>query len=185
MGHIFKSEDENWFLYLTKDFMALKTTDYQNYQDFKSRLEKIINVFQTIYKPSFYSRIGFRYQNLIIPTQLGLENVQWHELVSANIASELSNDCIKDSIQNIAKNLVLENKYGLVNFKHGFVELVNQEENKPEKGYLLDADFYTLEKENIYDKIWQTLDYFNKSARQIFRWSITDKLHEAMHPKSD
>jgi uncharacterized protein (TIGR04255 family) len=184
MGHLFKSEDEKCFLSLSKDFIALKTTDYKRYEDFKSRLTKIINIFQEIYKPSFYSRIGLRYQDLIIPSQLGLQNTEWHELISANIASELSNPSINKSIKNIAKNLVLENEYGLVNLKHGFVEVVNQEGNKKEIAYLLDADFFTTEKENTDERIWQPLNYFNKSARQIFRSSITDRLHNAMHPQS-
>lgn len=183
-GHLFKSEDEKWFLSLTKDFIALKTLDYKRYEDFKSRLETIVNIFQEIYKPSFYSRIGLRYQNLIVSSQLGLENQQWHELISENIASELSNPHIKESIKNLAKNLVLENEYGLVNLKHGFVEVVNQEGNKKEIAYLLDADFFTLKKENTDESIWKSVDYFNKSARKLFRWSITDRLHEAMHPKS-
>jgi uncharacterized protein (TIGR04255 family) len=184
MGHMFKSEDEKWLLTLTKDFIALKSFEYKRYEDFKKRLKKIINVFQDIYKPSFYSRIGFRYQDLIIPSKLGLESVGWDELISCNIASELSNSDIKNSIRNIAKNLVLENDYGLLNFKHGFVEVSNQEGNNKEIGYLLDADFFTTQKEKTDGSIWQSLDYFNKSARQIFRWSITDRLHKSMQPQS-
>lgn len=183
IGHLFKSEDKKWLLILTKDFVGLKAFDYKRYEDFKNRLKKIIQIFQEIYKPSFYSRIGFRYIDLIIPPESDLENVQWDELISTNIASELSNPAIKNSIKNIAKHLVLENDYGLVNFKHGFVEVTNQEENNKEIGYLLDADFFTTEKEKTDDDIWQPLDYFNQSARHLFRWSITDKLHEAMQPK--
>ncbi|BAQ66091.1 TIGR04255 family protein [Geminocystis sp. NIES-3709] len=183
MGHLFKSEDEKWLLTLTKDFLALKTLDYERYDTFKQQLKKIINIFQEIYKPSFYSRIGFRYQDLIIRSKLDLENVQWAELISPNIASELANSAIKNSIKNIAKNLVLENDYGLVSFRHGFVEVTNQEENNKEIGYLLDADFFTQEKEKTDESIWQPLDYFNESARHLFRWSITDRLHEVMQPQ--
>jgi len=183
MGHIFESEDKKWLLTLTKDFLALKTLEYSRYEDFKSRLKNIITIFQDIYKPSFYSRIGFRYIDLIIPSKLDLENVQWHELISPNIASELANPAIKNSIKNITKNLVLENDYGLVNLRHSFVEVTNQEENNKEIGYLLDADFFTTKKEKTDHDIWQTLDYFNQSARHLFRWSITDRLHEAMQPR--
>ena len=183
VGYSFKSEDEKWLLSLTKDFLGLKTTEYKRYEEFKSRLEKIIKIFQKIYQPSFYSRIGFRYQDLIIPSQLDLQDREWHELISQNIASELSNPHIAKSIKNIAKTLVLENEYGLVTLKHGFVNVENPEANKEEIAYLLDADFYTQQKVKTDDSIWQPLDYFNKSARQIFRWSITEQLHEAMQPQ--
>ncbi len=66
-SYSFKSEDKQWELSITKDFIALKTSAYQRYEEFENRLQEAVKIFERIYKPSFYTRIGLRYQDLIIP----------------------------------------------------------------------------------------------------------------------
>jgi hypothetical protein len=47
---------------------------------------------------------------------------------------------------------------------------------------MIDADFFTeerLERENARAR----LNEFNREAGRLFRWSISDRLHDAMGPK--
>jgi len=85
IAYSFKSEDQRWSLSITKDFIALATSSYERYEQFKQRLEEAIEIFESIYKPSFYTRLGLRYQDLIIRSKLGIEDKDWSELIARHI----------------------------------------------------------------------------------------------------
>ncbi|MGQ4649037.1 TIGR04255 family protein [Lyngbya aestuarii] len=180
----FKSEDKKWNLSITKDFIAITTSSYERYEQFKQRLEEALEIFERIYKPSFYTRIGLRYQDLIIRSKLGIEDKNWSELIGKHIASELHEPEFSSSIQTIIKNLVLKTENGQINLNHGLVTIKEQQENSDEIAYLFDADFYTEQKIEGNGDVWNRLNQFNQSAGRLFRWSITDTLHNAMQPQS-
>ena len=50
---------------LSQDFIALKEQKYSKWDDFYCELQKLRTTLEQIYKPSFYSRIGLRYVDLI------------------------------------------------------------------------------------------------------------------------
>ena len=184
LSYSFKSEDQKWQLIITKDFITITTSVYETYEQFQQRFREVVDIFERIYKPSFYSRVGLQYQDLIIRSKLGLEDKDWSHLITRNIASELYNPDIASSIQLIIKNLILKTEDSQVNFKHGLVTVKEPEKNNDEVAYLLDTDFYTEQKIDKGENVWNTLEQFNKSAKKFFRWSITDTLHNAMRPKT-
>jgi len=183
VSYNFKSEDQRWQLSITKDFITLSTSAYERYEQFQKRFREVAEVFERIYKPSFYTRVGLQYQDLIIRSKLGLEDKNWSDLITKYIASELYDSDLAPSIESIIKNLILKTEHGQVNFKHGLVTVKEPETNKDEAAYLLDADFYIEQKIGSDRNVWNILDQFNKSARKLFRWSITDTLHNAMRPQ--
>src|ERR671933_1287113 len=184
IAYSFKSEDQKWQLAITKEFIALTTSAYERYEQFKQRLQEAVVIFERIYRPSFYTRVGLRYQDLIIRSNLGLEDKNWSDLIARHIASELHNPELSSSIQAVMKNLVLKTEQGQVNFKHGLVTVKEPGKNNEEIAYLFDADFYTEQKIERDGNVWNLLDQSNKSARRLFRWSITDILHNAMQPQA-
>ncbi|WP_243902197.1 TIGR04255 family protein [Aetokthonos hydrillicola] len=183
LSYDFKSEDNKWQLTITQDFIALTTSVYERYEYFKKRLKEAVEIFEKIYKPSFYTRVGLRYKDLIIRSKLGLKDKDWSDLIESHIASELHNPEISSSIQAITKNLILKIESGQVHLNHGLVTVKGLENNDEELAYLLDADFYTEQKIERNGDVWEILDHFNKSAGKFFRWSITDTLREAMEPQ--
>jgi uncharacterized protein (TIGR04255 family) len=184
LSYGFKSEDQRWQLYIAKDFITLTTAVYETYEQFQKRFREVLEVFERIYKPSFYTRVGLQYQDLIIRSKLGLEDKKWSDLIAKNIASEFYDSEFEDSIETIIKNLILKTEHGRVNLKHGLVSVQESETNKSEIAYLLDADFYVEQKIERNGDVWNILNQFNYSARKLFRWSITDTLHEAMRPRT-
>lgn len=184
VAYNFKSEDQRWSLSLTKDFIALTTSSYERYEQFKQRLEEALGIFEDIYKPSFYTRVGLRYQDLIIRSKLGIEDKDWSELIARHIASELHETILSSSIQTIVKNLVLKTEIGQINLNHGLVNVKDEQDSNGEIAYLFDADFYREQKIEGSRDVWNILNQFNQSAGRLFRWSITDTLHNAMHPQS-
>lgn len=183
VAYNFKSEDQRWSLSLTKDFIALTTSSYERYEQFKQRLEEALGIFEAIYKPSFYTRIGLRYQDLIIRSKLGIEDESWSKLIAEHIASELHETNFSSSIQTIVKSLVLKTEIGQINLNHGLVNVKEAQGSSDEIAYLFDADFYTEQKIEGNKDVWNVLNQFNQSAGRLFRWSITDTLHNAMQPQ--
>lgn len=183
-SYSFKSEDQRWQLFISNDFITLSSSVYKRYEQFKSRFMEVVDVFERIYEPSFYTRVGLQYQDLIIRSKLGLEDKDWSDLISERIASELHNPSFVSSLQSIMKHLILRTDQGQINLNHGLVTVKDPEKDESEVAYLLDADFYTEQKIERGGNVWNELDRFNKSAGRLFRWSITDVLHAAMHPQA-
>ncbi|MEB3249049.1 MAG: TIGR04255 family protein [Merismopediaceae bacterium] len=184
VAYSFKSEDQRWSLSLAKDFIALTTSSYERYEHFKQRLEEALGVFENIYKPSFYTRIGLRYQDLIIRSKLGIEDRNWSELIAKHIASELHEPNFSSSIKTIVKSLVLTTEIGQISLNHGLVSVEEPQVGSEEIAYLFDADFYTEKKLEDNRDVWNVLSQFNQSAGRLFRWSITETLHSAMQPQA-
>ncbi|NJM66060.1 MAG: TIGR04255 family protein [Acaryochloris sp. RU_4_1] len=184
LSYSFKSEDQRWQLSISKDFISLNTSVYERYEQFEQRFNEAVTIFKRIYQPSFYTRIGLQYQDLIIRSKLGLEDKEWSDLLTRHVAAELYNSELAPSIESIIKNLILKLEYGQVNFKHGLVTVKDPESNSGDLAYLLDADFYTEQKVERDEDVWSILKHFNQSAGKLFRWSITDTLHIAMEPQT-
>jgi uncharacterized protein (TIGR04255 family) len=184
VAHSFKSADQKWHLSITKDFISLGTSSYERYEQFKQRFEEAIQIFNRIYQPSFYTRVGLRYRDLIIRSKLAIEDKQWSELIAQHIASELYHPEFYSSIQTVTKHLVLNTENGQINLHHGLVNVGDPQGNNTESAYLFDADFYTEQKIEGERDVWNVLNQFNQSARKLFRWSITETLHDAMQPQS-
>jgi uncharacterized protein (TIGR04255 family) len=176
----FISEDKLWVVSLTRDFLALATHKYVRWEEFRNHLEKSFQALITEYSPSFFSRIGLRYQNLINRKKLGLGNVPWADLLNTHIAGELASreKNIADSIQEVVSQVVMQlpDSLGKVRITHGlFID------KGGETCYLIDNDFFAEPKMEISDAI-NRLDTFNEQNRYLFRWAVSDKLHEAMEP---
>lgn len=180
----FQSEDRRWNLSINKDSIALTTSSYERYEYFRQRLGDALKIFESIYQPAFYSRMGLRYKDLIVRSKLEIEEKNWSELITERIASELHDPELSSSLQSMLKNLVLITEKGQINLNHGLVSVQDDQGNSSESAYLFDADFYTEQKIKGNENVWSTLNQFNQSAGRLFRWSITDTLHNAMRPKA-
>lgn len=173
----FASADDVWSCVLTRDSIALETRRYQRWEEFHDRLELPLGALRDIYQPAFYSRVGLRYQNVIKRSRLGLEQVPWHELLRAEIAAELGAPDIRDIVLHTAREAVLAIEKGFVRVQHG----LSQQDESSEAVYVIDADFFREERTEI-SHATGILNSFHETARCLFRWYISDSLHNAMEP---
>lgn len=182
--YIFKSEDSTWQIVLNQNSITLSTIRYDRYEKFKKKFKDVISIFEEIYNPSFYSRVGLRYRNLIVRSQLNLKDVYWAELIPEHIAPELHNLIIAESVTASMKKLQMSDESKQITLNHGLVIVRDAITNNEEEAYLFDTDFSTTTKVGRSDNVWDTIDIFNKMARNLFRWSINEKLHDALKPSS-
>lgn len=171
----FSTEDQEWKLSLTKEFIALTTSNYVQWEDFSTRLEAPLESLRQIYEPSFYVRIGLRYQNVINRRALGIED-GWRELIKEHMLGEIATESIGDRVEESLRNVLirLENG-GKVRLRHGL------RDNNDEQVYIIDADYYTTQRTEV-DNARRTLDGFNAESGNLFRWCITERLQRAMEP---
>jgi uncharacterized protein (TIGR04255 family) len=179
----FQSPDSRWSLGLGNEFLALTDRGYTRWEEFREHLELPLLALEEIYRPAFYSRIGLRYQNLIRRSQLEMPGTKWSDLLQPYICGELSQADIASSVEQAARQLVVDlgDGSGKVQVQHGLAP-GNAAEAAAEVCFGIDADFYTSQPTEVSNGR-HVLDGFNRRARDLFRWCITDQLHRAMEPE--
>ena len=178
--HRFLTEDESRIITLTQDFIAIAEKEYSSWESCRTEVGNAESAFREIYQPSFYSRIGLRYRDVVDRNELGLEDCPWSELLNPHIAGVLGADDLKDEPQDIRTQSLIR----LPEVPGGFVRLSHGLSQRPEERtqvYLIDADFYTEERSEL-DDAFAKLDSFNEIAGRLFRWAVTDRLRNALEP---
>jgi len=186
--YMFFSEDGEWQITLTKDFIALKCTSYKNYKEFGKHLKSMLEVFWEEFNPNYISRIGLRYRNLANEKTLGTKK-DIREYVPPHILPELEKkSLIRDEVKVIEKTLQVKDEsstvsvryvYGALSGKFGKFNL------NDEKSYIIDIDSFTTEKKRKVNDVLATSKSFNEgNIRNIFQWSITNTFRKTMGPIS-
>lgn len=183
---LFFSEEKNWQVSLGKDFIALSCKgDYLNYDDFRNRLKKVLNIFIEVYQPAYFSRIGLRYRNIVNHSTLPLEGTSVRDYIPDYIFPELGEDISKDVVA-LEKLSQFEDENIKTNVSHVLAKLsgkYGQKQINDEESYLIDIDCYYQNKIRGIDDVLTRCDSFKKTEWNIFQWSITDKLQERMGSK--
>lgn len=176
----FISEDNLWKVNLTRTFVALTSNKYERWEEFKNRLFGPLNALVEIYAPTYFSRIGLRYIDVIKRSRLGLTDTSWNELLQPYILGILGSPEAEEYVQNFENRyeIRLADQESLVTLNTRFVTHIDD----GEICYMIDSDFYNTGKIAIKNAI-EKLDYFNKRASRLLQWCITDRLHQAMEPQ--
>ncbi len=175
----FALPDGTLTLSLAQDFLSVQTSQYETWNVFRPYLELGIRALIDVYKPSFISRVGLRYQNLIVRSKLGLEGVAWKELLNPTITAELHDEDIGPHVLERFSNLTLKlnNNNERLTINHGLVIGENNEQS-----YLIDADFYSGQTVEP-DHAIQSFELLKRHSGRFFRWSISRALADGMEPR--
>jgi len=172
----FVSEDNKWKINLTKNFLALSTKEYVRWEDFISRFEKALLPFIDVYKPADFTRVGLRYIDVVVRSRLGLDGVDWNELIQEYILGVLAVNNIKGKIRSY------ENIFQAALEGKGVVRVSTKTVQSSESGehcYIIDSDFFESGRIK-HEAVLPILSGFHGHALNLFRWCIKDKLHDAM-----
>jgi len=192
-AHRFETGDGQSFLTLAKDFIAMTALgdSYERWRAFKERLSHVVGALERLYSPAFYTRIGLRYRNVIVREKIGLKGTNWSDLLPDYIAGELGRDELRDHIYGrgveITIKLDSDAREPTPNGKPSFITLRHAlgtlKDDPKIAAFLIDMDLYNdgrTEKSDAFER----LDEFNDKAARAFRWSIGDRLHDALEPRS-
>ena len=179
----FLSNDRTWTVSLTREFVALVTTEYTCWEDFRDNLDLVIRALIDTYAPAFITRVGLRYQNVIDRNSLNLSDTHWKDLIARYVLGPLAEDAVTDAIAELRNTVsfTLNDDNDFVRLEHGYFR--EGTEGISKRHYLLDNDLFSQQEtqanaENLAAK----LNYFNAANRRLFNWCITDELRNAMGP---
>ena len=179
----FLSEEKDWKVSLTKYFVALTCSgNYTNYDNFRDRLEKVLQIFDRIYAPTYFNRVGLLHKNVTNKVSLPDTEFPIEAYIPKYIFPELETPIAAD-IETLHKVSIFndgDTKANVIHLLSNVSGKFNSTEFKDEKSYVIEIDCYsesnTEETENVLTKC----DRFKKLNWNIFQWSITDALRESL-----
>jgi uncharacterized protein (TIGR04255 family) len=176
----FSTEDNQWKVNLTRSSLALSATNYRRWEQFRTRLETPVRALLETYSPAYYTRIGLRYVNIIRRSLMDLAGVSWSELIEPHMLGPLSSPTVADRIKSSQSinEILLADDVSTVRIMTALVPA----EPGGELCYVIDGDFFNEEKTGL-QAAFEKLDFLNLRASRLIRWSITDRLHQAMEPQ--
>ena len=181
ISHTFENEDRTRAIQLTQDSVAVRDRRYDQWDGFRTEIERTESVLREIYAPAFYTRIGLRYRDVLDRRQYGLESVPWSNLLNPDFLGVLgSQEIAQDVVQSHTQVLLTipDVDGGQVVLQHGLV--VREGDDPP--AYVIDADFSTQNRCD-HDGAFKAAGKFNRWAGHLFRWAISDDFRMAMGPR--
>jgi uncharacterized protein (TIGR04255 family) len=179
-GYQFMTEDKSYVISLGSDSLSVATSAYTRWEKFREHLELAHSALVEVYRPSFFNRVGLRYQDAIQRSLLGLSDVPWSELIKRELLGELSLPNFEAQLEGVAdRALRLRNpdRTGSILLRHG----IGQVAGTTETAYVIDWDFFAEQKTEVANAI-DVVTHYNKLAGNAFRWCITEKLRKALDP---
>jgi len=179
-NYSFLTEDEKNKINLTRTFIALSTINYHVWEEFRSMLENILKIFVDIYNPSYYSRIGLRYIDIITRSELGLKDVDWNSLLKPHVLGIISDPYVGKNVEDYeSKYLIgLEDGESIVRI---ISKLINNEPTN-EDLFVIDSDFFGTQK-IAPNNVMELLNFYNTRASRLINWAILPRLFDAMEPE--
>ncbi len=177
----FLTEDRASTVTLTPSSLALTADKYTQWEHFRDSLRVPLTALIEIYKPSFFSRIGLRYQDAIDRIELGLEGIAWSKLLRREVLGELvlpQFEANLDKVANRTLRLKLPNGQGSVQLQHGLGDIPDRKD----LCYMIDIDFFTENRTEVSDAE-SALNHYNSIAGHAFRWCISGTLRDALEPR--
>ena len=180
----FLSEQKDWEVILGSSFISLNChRNYKNYRDFKEKLKKVLPTFYRIYKPPYFTRVGLMYRNMANSIFLPhLQQMSVKSFIPEHIFPVLETRMVDDvlNLQTVSQFDDQEIKatvtHTLAQISGGF----GQRRVTDEESYVIDIDCFYDRNIGVIDEIFAKCDLFKQHERNIFEWSITNALREAM-----
>ncbi len=183
----FLSEEKDWKISLSKDFIALTCSgNYKNYVDFREKLENVLQTFSIIYEPSYFTRIGLRYKNVANRVSLPHAKQGVEAFIPEHIFPELATPIVVD-IETLQKTSQFNDGNIKANVVHVLSKVSGTFKKKQfvnERSYVIDVDCFSENRIGGINDVLTRCDTFKRLSWNIFQWSITDNLRNAMESKS-
>ena len=180
----FLPEKKDWEVILGSDFISLNChRNYKNYSDFKEKLEKVLPIFCQIYTPPYFTRIGLMYRNMANGVFLPhLQQVNVGSFIPKHIFPVLATP-MADNVMSLQTVSQFDDNQIKANVTHTLSQVsgvFGQRQVTNEDSYIIDIDCFYERNVGVIDEVFTKCDLFKQVERDIFEWSITDALREAM-----
>lgn len=177
----FVAENATWKAALGADIVGLATTTYDRWFEFRERLEEVTEAFVEAYCAPELIGVELLYRDVIDPAELELEdgNWSWKDLISEPLRGPLESKHVGGQVRQAfgRTEFALERCPGRLRLLYGLDRLDNGRQV-----YVIESLFHH-ELEGDLDDGYRQLDSFRSLASIVFRWAITERLHEKLSPR--
>ena len=181
IDHQFSTADGSWVLTLTKDSLSLTANKYRRWEEFRQVFDGPLQALKDIYTPSVFNRIGLRYINTIDFNSIASE-APLTDLFQPHVLGPLQDlDLAKKCDGTYATSAIRLDEQSSVRLSTGLGEQEDIATKQKHQVFIIDADFHSVTETEI-SHANKTIDRFNSESGRLFRWCITDKLHQLMEP---
>lgn len=182
--HAFRTADGQRALFLAQDFLALEEERYSRWEAFSSELARALAALQSHYKPSFFSRVGLRYQDVVDRSTLpDVAGEPWTALIRAELLGLVGSAELGAEVTGFDSTSVLKLTEVPGAFARVSSSFVARKDHAGEVGLLVDTDFF-VENQTPTSDAHSILSEFNRIAGRLFRWAILDRLKMALRPSA-
>lgn len=168
--HVFETLDKRFKLELNRDSLTLFTQDYNGWAELNRIFSEVFASFTSIYKNNLFLRIGLRYLNVFVRSNLKYDkNHPWEDIINRPYLFVLEDKSIKFMSNTFEKDINVEEK-SKVRINMSLVKNVNDPTN--EQCLLFDSD-YISENSTAENDVLNVIDDLHNNAYEIFTNLIT------------
>ena len=181
----FATADGVWRVNLTSKFISLACSRYTCWEEFAGMLDKPLASFIKLYSPAYFERVGLRYLNFFSRQALDLADTPFRELFSSCYLGLLACEDVQEAATGRS---TVETEIAIrggcrakIHAGPGRINRAGKEDK--EIKFIFDQDLFMAGNVpvNLSAGALQTL---HEQAYPIFRFAITDLLHNAMEPEA-
>lgn len=184
------SEDNIWRVSVCSEYIALTCVKYLSWSEFLPKLQAAASIFFSRNSTAKPLRLGLRYKDVIEREPLGLEGVNWHELIKPFLLGPLAPSALAenqtpkdDDISSFISQTLLRLDDGMVLLQSSLLTAIGGER----KAFLIDADFFNDGDEVVGivedpELMTAKLQRLHANAGALFYRGITERLHHALCP---
>jgi len=163
--HRLRSKKGDWLISFKPSSIALQTSRYTHFEEFRAQLETVINKSSPLLDTDFFTRVGLRYINELHIEDGTLEGWIRQDLIAPAVEG------VYGPVERFVQEVRGKSQWGKYTFRHGV------EANK--------ADFYTVDfdfwDENVeVDRVLPMVTEFNKEIFLFFLWAVGPKVMDRM-----
>lgn len=179
----FISEDGQWKVTLAKNMLSISTFQYKQWEDMNDKFQLPLNSFTRIYEQSYFERVGLRYVDAIDKKALGLDEVEWKELIQPHLLGCLG--LVEERSMKV-KSSIFRSELAIddisVKLSAGLGMVNKSDGDSLKKAFIIDCDYFKFDKMYM-DNLPNVVERLHLESTSFFRNSITDKLHNSMEPE--
>ena len=162
--YVFRSRRQDWAVGFRASAVSLEVTQYTDYVEFRSRLERVIAAALQVIDSDFFTRVGLRYVNAVPLREESVDGLIRNELITPLVQG------VYGTVSKYWQEVRGTAPVGQYSFRHG---LPGAEQKKPEMpSYVVDVDMFDDNVEAV--AALPLLDSLHRQSYNFFRWAVTD-----------
>lgn len=179
-NHEFVSEDKKTKVNLTSSFIAVSSLSYDQWENFREKVNKIREVFERIFQPSFYTRVGLRYKDVIDRTKFGLTDKGWTDLIQPHVLGVI-NASNQNTLNQWSVNSEFTFEGSEIATRQDLSLAIKVGDQLPVM--VFDCDYF-LTGNLQSDSITNYSNQLHEKSSTFLRCAISEELHRAMDPQA-